>query len=270
MYALYSHCVFDLNPRACSIDTPLHTFVPYAPRRPPAPERGDRGRRLASTRSGSTARSTATKCLHALAAPGLRHRPAHRVADPREPRRRKGVLLGHHGMSSWSRRRQDLLRDRARDHRPGRPRYIEARDQGERTFGGREAPAARRRGRGAALFAAIAALAARAGLQREALHRHGPGRPEDAALREQRGRAAARRARHVAAPTTSCAPRSSRSSSTGTRRPRTSTRSRRSSRAGLEQYRARLRGLLRALHSGPTRRPCATRTRPSSSFPASA
>src|SRR4249919_604473 len=30
MYDLYRHCVFDLNPRACSIDTPLHTFVPFA------------------------------------------------------------------------------------------------------------------------------------------------------------------------------------------------------------------------------------------------
>src|SRR5256714_8418994 len=29
MYPLYSHCVFNLNPRACSIDTPLHTLVPY-------------------------------------------------------------------------------------------------------------------------------------------------------------------------------------------------------------------------------------------------
>ena len=29
MYDLYRHCVFGLNPRACSIDTPLHTFVPY-------------------------------------------------------------------------------------------------------------------------------------------------------------------------------------------------------------------------------------------------
>ena len=29
MYPMYSHCVFNLNPRACSIDTPLHTFVPY-------------------------------------------------------------------------------------------------------------------------------------------------------------------------------------------------------------------------------------------------
>src|SRR5258706_13725637 len=29
MYPMYSHCVFKLNPRACSIDTPLHTLVPY-------------------------------------------------------------------------------------------------------------------------------------------------------------------------------------------------------------------------------------------------
>jgi rhamnulose-1-phosphate aldolase/alcohol dehydrogenase len=27
--ALYNHCVFGLNPRACSIDTPLHAFVPF-------------------------------------------------------------------------------------------------------------------------------------------------------------------------------------------------------------------------------------------------
>src|SRR5713226_2940409 len=29
MYSMYSHCVFNLNPRACSIDAPLHTFVPF-------------------------------------------------------------------------------------------------------------------------------------------------------------------------------------------------------------------------------------------------
>ena len=27
--ALYEHCTFGLNPRACSIDTPLHAFVPF-------------------------------------------------------------------------------------------------------------------------------------------------------------------------------------------------------------------------------------------------
>jgi rhamnose utilization protein RhaD (predicted bifunctional aldolase and dehydrogenase) len=29
MYPMYSHCVYNLNPRACSIDTPLHTLVPF-------------------------------------------------------------------------------------------------------------------------------------------------------------------------------------------------------------------------------------------------
>lgn len=29
MVALFSHCTFDLNPRATSIDTPLHAFVPH-------------------------------------------------------------------------------------------------------------------------------------------------------------------------------------------------------------------------------------------------
>ena len=29
MVALYNHCTFNLNPRACSIDTPLHSFIPH-------------------------------------------------------------------------------------------------------------------------------------------------------------------------------------------------------------------------------------------------
>ena len=30
MVGLYPHCTFNLNPRASSIDTPLHSFVPFA------------------------------------------------------------------------------------------------------------------------------------------------------------------------------------------------------------------------------------------------
>ena len=30
MVALYPHCVYNLNPRASSIDTPLHSFIPAA------------------------------------------------------------------------------------------------------------------------------------------------------------------------------------------------------------------------------------------------
>ena len=29
MVAMYNHCTFNLNPRASSIDTPLHAFVPF-------------------------------------------------------------------------------------------------------------------------------------------------------------------------------------------------------------------------------------------------
>ena len=29
MVGMYPHCMFDLNPRAPSIDTPLHSFIPY-------------------------------------------------------------------------------------------------------------------------------------------------------------------------------------------------------------------------------------------------
>ena len=29
MVAMYPHCVFNLNPRASSIDTPLHAFIPF-------------------------------------------------------------------------------------------------------------------------------------------------------------------------------------------------------------------------------------------------
>src|SRR6185295_10519982 len=29
MPALYAHCTFNLNPRATSIDTPLHAFLPF-------------------------------------------------------------------------------------------------------------------------------------------------------------------------------------------------------------------------------------------------
>ena len=29
MVAMYPHCVYNLNPRASSIDTPLHAFIPY-------------------------------------------------------------------------------------------------------------------------------------------------------------------------------------------------------------------------------------------------
>ena len=46
MVGYLPHCTFNLNPRAASIDTPLHAFVPRRARRPHAPRRDHRHRRL--------------------------------------------------------------------------------------------------------------------------------------------------------------------------------------------------------------------------------
>ena len=89
MYDLYRHCVFNLNPRACSIDTPLHTLRPLQARGPPAPERGDRDRRVGEPGAAVPGDLRRRGDLRALAAPGLRHRAADRVADRRRTRRRR-------------------------------------------------------------------------------------------------------------------------------------------------------------------------------------
>ena len=85
MYPMYSHCIFNLNPRACSIDTPLHTFVPYqhvdhlhpnaviaiaAVGQPGAALQGDLRRR---------------RDLRPVAAAGFRHRPDDRGPDRETP-----------------------------------------------------------------------------------------------------------------------------------------------------------------------------------------
>ena len=46
MVGYLPHCTFNLNPRAASIDTPLHGFLPYHACRPHASRRGDRHRRV--------------------------------------------------------------------------------------------------------------------------------------------------------------------------------------------------------------------------------
>ncbi len=101
MYPMYSHCVFNLNPRACSIDTPLHTFVPYKhvdhlhPNAVIAIAASVNQERLCREIYGDDV----------IYVPW--QRPGFDIglmieglikANPKA----KGVLLGHHGMSSWS------------------------------------------------------------------------------------------------------------------------------------------------------------------------
>jgi rhamnulose-1-phosphate aldolase/alcohol dehydrogenase len=136
MYPLYSHCVYNLNPRACSIDTPLHTFVPYQhvdhlhPNAVIAVAASVNQERLTREIFGD----------EVLYVPW--QRPGFDIGllieqlitdNPRA----KGVVLGHHGMSSWSNEDKTcyetalVIIDRATE-------YIEARDKGEKTFGGQK------------------------------------------------------------------------------------------------------------------------------------
>src|SRR5215510_3930866 len=134
MYPMYSHCVYNLNPRACSIDTPLHTFVPYQhvdhlhPNAIIAVAASVNQERLTKEIFGD----------EVLYVPW--QRPGFDIGllieqligdNPRA----KGVVLGHHGMSSWSDDDKTCYEtaleiiDRATE-------YIEARGKGDKTFGG--------------------------------------------------------------------------------------------------------------------------------------
>ena len=134
MYPMYSHCVFNLNPRACSIDTPLHTFVPHKhvdhlhPNAVIAVAASVNQERLCREIYGDDV----------IYVPW--QRPGFDIGLMierliAENPRAKGILLGHHGMSSWSNDDKTCYEtaleiiDRAAS-------YIEMRDQGPRTFGG--------------------------------------------------------------------------------------------------------------------------------------
>ena len=136
MYPMYSHCVFNLNPRACSIDTPLHTLVPY--------KHVDHLHPNAVIAIAASVKQE--KLCREIYGDELIYVPWQRpgfdigliIEDliARNPQA-KGVLLGHHGMSSWN---DDDKRcyETALDIIDRAARYIEDHDRGEKTFGGQK------------------------------------------------------------------------------------------------------------------------------------
>src|SRR6516162_1983161 len=136
MYPMYSHCVFGLNPRACSIDTPLHTFVPYRhvdhlhPNAVIAIAASVNQERLCKTIYGDDV----------IYIPW--QRPGFDIglmieALIKENPKAKGVLLGHHGMSSWSNDDKNCY-ETALEIIDQASRYIEKHDRGDTTFGGQK------------------------------------------------------------------------------------------------------------------------------------
>jgi rhamnulose-1-phosphate aldolase/alcohol dehydrogenase len=136
MYPMYGHCVYNLNPRACSIDTPLHTFVPYQhvdhlhPNAIIAVAASVNQERLTKEIFGD----------EVLYVPW--QRPGFDIGllieqMIKDNPRAKGVVLGHHGMSSWSNEDKTCY-ETALEIIDRATQYIEARDRGEKTFGGQK------------------------------------------------------------------------------------------------------------------------------------
>ena len=136
MYSMYSHCVFNLNPRACSIDTPLHTFVPYQHVDHLHPN-------AVIAIAASVNQESLTREIYGddvIYIPW--QRPGFDIGLKieqliKDHPRARGILLGHHGMSSWNDDDKSCY-ETALEIIDRAARYIEDHDQGERTFGGQK------------------------------------------------------------------------------------------------------------------------------------
>ena len=134
MYPMYSHCVFNLNPRACSIDTPLHTFVPYQHVDHLHPN-------AVIAIAASVNQEQLCKKIYGdeiIYVPW--QRPGFDIGLKieqliKENPQAKGVLLGHHGMSSWSNDDKTCY-ETALEIIDRAARFIEEQDKGDMTFGG--------------------------------------------------------------------------------------------------------------------------------------
>jgi rhamnulose-1-phosphate aldolase/alcohol dehydrogenase len=134
MVDLYPHCTFNLNPRASSIDTPLHAFIPYRhvdhmhPNAVIAIAAARHGERLTHEIYGDEVIWTPWQ------RPGFDlGLTLERIC--REHPQAKGVLLGGHGLINWADDDQECY-ERTLELIERAARYIEAHDRGEATFGG--------------------------------------------------------------------------------------------------------------------------------------
>jgi len=136
MYPMYAHCVFNLNPRACSIDTPLHTFVPYKhvdhlhPNAVIAIAASVNQEKLTAEIYGDDVIYTPWQ------RPGFDIGLKIEQLIQQHPQA-KGILLGHHGMSSWNNDDRTCY-ETALEIIDRAARFIEAHDKGEQTFGGQK------------------------------------------------------------------------------------------------------------------------------------
>ncbi|MGQ9550381.1 MAG: bifunctional rhamnulose-1-phosphate aldolase/short-chain dehydrogenase, partial [Roseiflexus sp.] len=153
MVDLYPHCTFNLNPRASSIDTPLHAFIPYRhvdhmhPNAVIAIAASRNGERLTREIYGDEVIWTPWQ------------RPGFDLGLKleqicREHPQAKGIVLGGHGLINWADDDQECY-ERTLELIERAARYIEMHDRGETTFGGTQYDALPPRQRRATLAAIL-------------------------------------------------------------------------------------------------------------------
>jgi rhamnulose-1-phosphate aldolase/alcohol dehydrogenase len=138
MVAAYPHCTFNLNPRASSIDTPLHAFVPFRhvdhthPNAVISVAAAERGQALTKQIYGDEVLWLPWQ------RPGFELGLQLQQLCQAHPQA-KGAILGQHGLINWAnddKKCYELslaLIERAAD-------FIAAQDKGDQTFGGQKYP----------------------------------------------------------------------------------------------------------------------------------
>jgi len=136
MVGLYPHCVYNLNPRAASIDTPLHSFIPAA--------------HVDHTHPNAVIAIAAARHSQQLTAEIFGdeigwvpwQRPGYdlglRMGDvARQNPHYRGLVMGGHGLINWADDDKECY-ELSLSIIEKAARYIAGRDKGEQTFGGQK------------------------------------------------------------------------------------------------------------------------------------
>ncbi len=136
MVDMYLHTVFNLNPRATSIDTPLHAFVPFKhvdhthPNAVIALAASKNGKKLMKEIYGDDIAWTPWQ------RPGFDLGLKLQDICGNNPQL-KGVILGQHGLINWANEQKECY-DLSLELIEKAARFIEKRDKGKKTFSGQK------------------------------------------------------------------------------------------------------------------------------------
>ena len=191
MVGYLPHCTFNLNPRAASIDTPLHAYVPRTHVDHMHPDAIIAIAASANSQRADAARSSATRSAGCRGSGRASSSACGWRSSARKTRDAKGVVLESHGLFTWGDDAEGLLRDDAARSSTARSTGSTAETAGQAGLRRRAARSRWRPRRGARVAARL--MPAIRGLISN-------GRPHGRPFRRQRGGAGIRqRQRHGAA-----------------------------------------------------------------------